>query len=104
MCVGPLAAHARQAYDIYAVGDQLNSLDAAQKFLEYLLQIKVWHTAAERQVPAVAVPRDIAESEFVRTAVNALADGFVNALIISDSISIIAVLAVPLLNSSCSLR
>ena len=60
--IGPYAAHARRAYDIYAVGDQLNSPNAVQKFLEHLLQVKVWHTAAERQVSVVAVPRDIADS------------------------------------------
>jgi hypothetical protein len=81
--IGPFAAHARRAYDIYAVGDKRNSLNAVQKFLKHLLQIKAWHAAAERQVPGIAVPRDVAENEFVGTAVNASADSFVNALIIS---------------------
>jgi hypothetical protein len=84
--MGPFAAYARRAYDVDAVGDQRNSLNAVQKFLEHLLQIKAWHTAAERQVPVVAVPRDIAKNEFVRAAVNPPADGFVNALISSGSI------------------
>jgi hypothetical protein len=57
-----------------------------QEFLEYLLQIKGWHTAVEHQMPVVAVPRDIAEDEFVRTTVDAPADSFVNALISSGSI------------------
>src|SRR5688572_1767648 len=44
--IGPYAAHARRAFDVYAVGDLLNFFDAVQQFLEHLLQVKVWHTTA----------------------------------------------------------
>jgi hypothetical protein len=79
--MGTCAAHARRAYDIDVVGDLRNVLDASQEFLKLLLQMKAWHTATERQVSVVAVPCDFIEDEFVRTAVNAPADAFVNAVV-----------------------
>jgi len=54
------AAKSRRTYDIDAVGDLRNLLDASQKFLKQLLHMKTWHTAAERQLSVVVVPRDFA--------------------------------------------
>jgi len=83
--MGTCAAHARRAYDIYAVGDLRNVLGASQEFLKLLLQMKAWYTATERQVPVVAVPCDFIEDEFVRTTGNAPTDGFVNAVVSNGS-------------------
>lgn len=83
--MAPFAAHAGRAYNIYAIGDPRHWIDVSQKFLKQLLQMKAWHTATECQVSVVVVPCDFPKDEFVRTAVNAPADGFVNAVVSTGS-------------------
>jgi hypothetical protein len=84
--MGTFATHARRAHDIYAVGDLRNVLDASQKFLEQLLQVKARHTSAESQLSGIVLPGNLTEDEFVRTAVNAAADDFVDAVISNGSL------------------